>query len=42
MDAVLTTSAHPEYPSGHANLVGAAATVITALFGDDVAFAARF
>jgi membrane-associated phospholipid phosphatase len=34
----LTTSAHPEYPSGHANLVGAAATVLSAIFGDDVSF----
>jgi len=34
----LTTSAHPEYPSGHSNLVGAAATVLSALFGADVAF----
>jgi hypothetical protein len=36
----LTTSAHPEYPSGHANLAGAAATVLTAMFGEDVAFEA--
>jgi membrane-associated phospholipid phosphatase len=34
----LTTSAHPEYPSGHSNLVGAAATVLSAIFGDDVPF----
>jgi hypothetical protein len=34
----LTTSAHPEYPSGHANLVGAAAIVLSAIFGDDVSF----
>jgi membrane-associated phospholipid phosphatase len=34
----LTTSAHPEYPSGHANLAGAAATVLSAIFGDDVSF----
>jgi PAP2 superfamily len=34
----LTTSAHPEYPSGHANLVGAAATVLNAIFGEDVSF----
>ena len=34
----LTTSAHPEYPSGHANLVGAAATVLSAIFDGDVAF----
>ena len=34
----LTTSAHPEYPSGHSNLAGAATTVLGAIFGDDVAF----
>lgn len=36
----LTTSAHPEYPSGHANLAGAAATVLGAAFGDHAAFQA--
>ena len=34
----LTTSAHPEYPSGHSNLAGAAATVLSTLLGDHVAF----
>jgi len=34
----LTTSAHPEYPSGHSNLAGAAGRVLSALVGDDVAF----
>ncbi len=34
----LTTSAHPEYPSGHSNLAGAAGTVLSAIFGADVAF----
>ena len=34
----LTTSAHPEYPSGHSNLAGAAATVLGALFGEDAEF----
>lgn len=34
----LTTSAHPEYPSGHSNLIGAAATVLSAIFDGDVAF----
>ena len=34
----LTTSAHPEYPSGHSTLAGAAATVLGATFGDDAAF----
>jgi hypothetical protein len=36
----LTTSAHPEYPSGHANLAGAAATVLSAIFGPGVPFGA--
>jgi hypothetical protein len=36
----LTTSAHPEYPSGHSNLAGAAATVLEAIFGDDAVFTA--
>ena len=36
--AFLTTSAHPEYPSGHSTLAGAAATVLGAMFGDDAAF----
>ena len=36
----LTTSAHPEYPSGHSNLVGAAATVLGTIFGENVAFEA--
>jgi hypothetical protein len=36
----LTTSAHPEYPSGHSSLVGAAATVLTTILGEDVAFEA--
>ena len=34
----LTTSAHPEYPSGHSNLAGAAATVLSAIFGGDVSY----
>lgn len=34
----LTTSAHPEYPSGHSNLAGAAATVLSAIFGPEVPF----
>jgi hypothetical protein len=36
--SLLTTSAHPEYPSGHSNLAGAAATVLIEVFGDDAAF----
>jgi membrane-associated phospholipid phosphatase len=36
----LTTSAHPEYPSGHSNLAGAAAAVLGAMFGDDASFEA--
>jgi membrane-associated phospholipid phosphatase len=34
----LTTSAHPEYPSGHSNLAGAAAAVLGAMFGEDATF----
>jgi len=34
----LTTSAHPEYPSGHSNLAGAAAKVLSAIFGPEVPF----
>lgn len=37
----LTTSAHPEYPSGHSNLAGAATIILAAFFGDSVAFEAR-
>jgi hypothetical protein len=32
------TPAHPEYPSGHSTLSGAAAAIIAAAFGDDTAF----
>jgi hypothetical protein len=32
------TPAHPEYPSGHSTVSGAAATVLTQMFGDDTAF----
>ena len=35
---LLPTPAHPEYPSGHSCLSGAAATVLSALFGDDASF----
>jgi hypothetical protein len=35
---LLTTSAHPGYPSGHVTLAGAAARVLGATFGDDAAF----
>ena len=34
----LTTPAHPEYPSGHATVSGAAATVLADYFGNDVPF----
>jgi membrane-associated phospholipid phosphatase len=34
----LTTSAHPEYPSGHSNLAGAAAVILSAVFGEGAAF----
>jgi hypothetical protein len=33
------TPAHPEYPSGHSTLSGAAAHVLGVIFGDDTAFA---
>jgi len=36
----ITTSAHPEYPSGHTSLGGAAAAVLGAEFGDAAAFEA--
>lgn len=32
------TPAHPEYPSGHSSLSGAAAFVLAAAFGDDTSF----
>lgn len=32
------TPAHPEYPSGHSSASGAAATVLSAAFGDDTPF----
>ena len=32
------TPAHPEYPSGHSTVSGAAATVLTHMFGDDTTF----
>jgi membrane-associated phospholipid phosphatase len=32
------TPAHPEYPSGHSTVSGAAAWVLAAAFGDDTAF----
>src|ERR1700759_23767 len=32
------TPAHPEYPSGHSTVSGAAATVLTRMFGEDTAF----
>lgn len=35
---ILTTPPFPEYPSGHSTLSGAAAEVLTALFGPDLAF----
>lgn len=35
---ILITPPFPEYPSGHSTLSGAAATVLTALFGDRHAF----
>lgn len=35
---LLITPPFPEYPSGHSTLSGTAATVLTAAFGEDVAF----
>ena len=37
-EALLITPPFPEYPSGHSTQSGAAAAVLTAFFGDDVAF----
>lgn len=37
-ETLLTTPPFPEYPSGHSTQSGAAATVLTAIFGDDFAF----
>ncbi|MEY4698084.1 MAG: hypothetical protein RIT14_2512, partial [Pseudomonadota bacterium] len=37
-ETVLITPPFPEYPSGHSTQSGAAATVLTALFGEDFAF----
>ncbi len=37
-EPVLITPPFPEYPSGHSTQSGAAAEVLTAFFGDDVAF----
>lgn len=34
-ESLLTTPAHPDYPSGHASYGGAAAAVLKAVFGDD-------
>jgi hypothetical protein len=34
-EPLLTTPAHPDYPSGHASYGGAAAEVLKAVFGDD-------
>jgi membrane-associated phospholipid phosphatase len=32
------TPAHPEYPSGHSTVSGAAAAILSGIFGDDTAF----
>ena len=34
-ESLLTTPAHPDYPSGHASYGGVAAEVLKAMFGDD-------
>jgi hypothetical protein len=38
LDSISGTPAHPEYPSAHAVLSGAAAFVLASIFGDDTAF----
>lgn len=38
-EPLLNTPPFPEYPSGHSTVSGAAAAVLTALYGDDHAFA---
>lgn len=35
---LLTTPNHPEYPSGHSTVSGAAATVLAGIFGDTTSF----
>lgn len=37
-ESLLTTPPFPEYPSGHSTQSGAAATVLSAIFGDDYAY----
>jgi membrane-associated phospholipid phosphatase len=37
-ETVVNTPPFPEYPSGHSTQSGAAATVLTAIFGDNFAF----
>jgi membrane-associated phospholipid phosphatase len=37
-EALLITPPFPEYPSGHSTQSGAAATVLTAVFGENFAF----
>ncbi|MBK8082493.1 MAG: vanadium-dependent haloperoxidase [Devosia sp.] len=37
-EPILITPPFPEYPSGHSTVSGAAATVLTAFFGEDFAF----
>ncbi len=39
---LLKTPPFPEYTSGHSNISGASAAVLTELFGDDVAFVDKF
>lgn len=38
LDSLTGTPAHPEYPSAHSSLSGAAAVVLSAEFGEDTAF----
>jgi membrane-associated phospholipid phosphatase len=37
-DVLFTTPNHPDYPSGHATISGAATTALASVFGDDRAF----
>ena len=37
-DVLFTTPNHPDYPSGHATISGAATTVLASVFGDDRPF----
>jgi len=40
LDSATGTPNHPEYPSAHASVSGAAATILASIFGDDTSFTA--